>query len=309
MDGDPRGHPIQYFHLDFQPRRLNRFTPDLLIPGPDPRPDDPNAAWSNLADCVPWLQRYFRLQQAQANALVRAARSYQAAMWAAAEDDPRQGWLKLIGAIEAAAYYWARGAASPVEQLRAVEPELAMRLEAAGDGLLEAVAERFAPGFRATSRMVRFTLNFLPPPPEPRPSDGALAWSKNKMRKYLTTIYGVRSEDLHVGIPVPAPMCEQPRTVKADEESSAYRSAWPWTWTEIPSGERTAVATSVWQAEDTPMLLRTFEYIVRNALLNWWKSMAVATALSRPDQEVDPGRAGGQAGTGDAAGPPPHPPR
>jgi hypothetical protein len=64
-------------------------------------------------------------------------------MWAAAEDDPRQSWLKLIGAVEAAAYHWARGDAPPVEQLRAVEPELADRLQATGGGLLEAVADLY----------------------------------------------------------------------------------------------------------------------------------------------------------------------
>jgi hypothetical protein len=64
-------------------------------------------ARSHLATCIPWLQRYFRLERGQANALVRAARSHQAALWAA-EGDPRQAWLKLISAVEAAAHYWAR---------------------------------------------------------------------------------------------------------------------------------------------------------------------------------------------------------
>jgi hypothetical protein len=212
---------------------------------------------------------------------VRAARSYQAALWAAAEDDPRQSWLKLIGAVEAAAHHWARRDASPVEQLRAVEPDLAERLQAAGGGLLEAVAERFAPGLQSTRRMLTFTLNFLPPPPEPRPTVGALAWSKKKMRKHLNTIYGTRSQDLHTGIPVPAPMCQPPHLVKAEQSE---RSGWRSAWTETPSGRSPAVATAAWQAEDTPMLLRTFEYIVRNVLLNWWKSMG-SSALSGGDQQ------------------------
>jgi hypothetical protein len=275
MDADPRGRPIEYFYQDYRPRQLNRFVPGRLIPRPHPPDDDPLAAWIRLADCVPWLQGYFRLRQDQANALVRASRSYQAALWAAGEEDPRQSWLKLIGAVEAAAYHWDRGEASPVEQLRAVEPELAERLQAAGSGLLEGVAERFAPGLQATRRMLTFTLHFLPPPPEPRPTTGALAWSKKRMRKHLNTIYGARSQDLHAGIPVPAPMCEPPQSVRAEQpEGSERRSA----RTETPSGRSTAMGTSMWQAEDAPMLLGTFEYIVRNALLNWWQSMAVAIA-------------------------------
>jgi hypothetical protein len=96
-----------------------------------------------------------------------------------------------------------------------------------------------------------------------------LAWSKTKMRRYLSTIYAARSKDLHAGIPVPAPMCEPPRAVAAEHEPR-WRSA----TSETPSGVWTAKgATSVWNAEDTPMLLHTFEYIVRNALQNWWESM------------------------------------
>jgi hypothetical protein len=287
MDGDPQGHPIGYFYEDYRPRRLAGFASRSLMPHPSQNPDRSldggGGAWIDLADCVPWLQRYFRLRPDQANTMVRAARSYQAAMWAAAEGDPRQSWLKLIGAVEAAAYHWARGDASPVEQLRAAEPELADRLQAAGGGLLEAVAERFAPGLQSTGRMLTFTLNFLPPPPEPRPAEGALAWSRNRMRKYLNTIYGARSQDLHAGIPVPVPMCEPPKLTRAQQpEGSEWRSA----WTEIPSGEWMAVGTSAWQAADTPMLLYTFEYIVRNVLLKWWESMD-STAASGDDEQPD----------------------
>jgi hypothetical protein len=29
----------------------------------------------------------------------------------------------------------------------------------------------------------------------------------------------------------------------------------------------------VWLAKDTPIQLHTFEYIVRNSIINWWKSL------------------------------------
>jgi hypothetical protein len=101
------------------------------------------------------------------------------------------------------------------------------------------------------------------------------------MRKYLNTIYGARSQDLHAGIPVPVPMCEPPELVRAQQpEGSGWRSA----RTEVPSGKSAAVGTSVWQAPDTPMLLYTFEHIVRNVLLNWWRSMDSAV-LSGDDEQ------------------------
>jgi hypothetical protein len=153
-DGDPRGRPA------YQAYRQPRLVPGTLAFLMPIRTAHELESRLRLADCAPWLQRYFRLERRQANALVRAARSYQAALWAA-EDEPRQGWLRLISAVEAAAHHWARGNASSVEQLRAVEPQLADRLQAAGGGLLDAVAERFSPGLQPTTRMVRFTLKFL----------------------------------------------------------------------------------------------------------------------------------------------------
>jgi hypothetical protein len=288
VDGDPRGRPLWY---DYQPPHLARAS--ILATGGRQRL--PRVADGiHLNECVPWLQRYFRLQRGQANALVRAARSYQAALWAA-EDDPRQAWLKLISAVEAAAHHEARGDAPPVEQLRTVDPGLAERLEAAGGGLVEAVAERFAPGLRATTKMLNFTLKFLPPPPQPRPTSYALAWSKTKMRRHLATIYGARSQDLHAGIAVPAPMCEPPEhLVREQPPEHLVREQPPEhlvreqliehlikaPLTERPSGKWTATKSSAWQAEDTPMLLHTFEYIVRNALKKWWESMDSVAAPS-----------------------------
>jgi hypothetical protein len=36
----------------------------------------------------------------------------------------------------------------------------------------------------------------------------------------------------------------------------------------------------VWKAEDVPILLNAFEHIARNALLNWWASLAAASSSS-----------------------------
>ena len=85
------------------------------------------------------------------------------------------------------------------------------------------------------------------------------------MRRALEKIYHWRSRALHGGTPFPLPMCMAPRKFNAN----AYE--------EKPSGRRATALGGVWIAEDTPMLLNTFEYIVRNALLQWWRSMLSIT--------------------------------
>ncbi len=40
-----------------------------------------------------------------------------------------------------------------------------------------------------------------------------------------------------------------------------------------PTSLATMANGGVWIIDDTPILLHTFEYIVRGALLNWWVSL------------------------------------
>jgi hypothetical protein len=107
-----------------------------------------------------------------------------------------------------------------------------------------------------TDRFVNFIRDFAPTPPPTRPSHAALDWPR--MEKHARKIYDWRSRALHDGIPFPAPMFEPPRP---DEDDVL---------TEIPSGTATSTGSTVWRASDTPMLLATFAYIVRGALLRWW---------------------------------------
>jgi len=44
---------------------------------------------------------------------------------------------------------------------------------------------------------------------------------------------------------------------------------------EVPTWSAIATKGVVWTREDTPILLHTFEYIVRGALLKWWLSLAL----------------------------------
>jgi len=82
------------------------------------------------------------------------------------------------------------------------------------------------------------------------------------MRESVNKIYEYRSKALHEGIPFPAPMCHSPWTAGDGVFAEKFHAF--------------AMGTQggVWQAEDIPMLLHTFEYIVRKVLLRWWQSMA-----------------------------------
>jgi len=83
------------------------------------------------------------------------------------------------------------------------------------------------------------------------------------MKKTLSKIYGYRSRALHDGKPFPAPMCLPP--FKEDPSWAAHA--------EKPIGLATSTLGATWLADDVPILLNTFEYIVRGCLLKWWKSL------------------------------------
>ncbi len=85
-------------------------------------------------------------------------------------------------------------------------------------------------------------------------------WRKENLKKSLRKIYDWRYRSLHGGIPFPLPMCEPPFVHQGR-------------FAEKPIGLASQAHGATWIAEDTPMLLHTFEYIVRKSLLSWWNSM------------------------------------
>jgi hypothetical protein len=107
-----------------------------------------------------------------------------------------------------------------------------------------------------TGRFVNFVRDFAPPRPPKRPQYNELDWGL--MAQHARTIYHWRSRALHDGIPFPPPMYEPPRP-----DASGVLP-------EVPAGYATSRGSTVWSSEDTPMLLSTFAYIARGALLRWW---------------------------------------
>jgi hypothetical protein len=164
--GDPRGRPYEY---QYQVPYLPPSGRWAILPAVTRTPGSIDVS---LERSVPLLSGYAGLSAQQAIALVRAARSYQEAIWMA-ESDPRQAWLRLVVAVETAARQW-------------------------------------APGARPTKRFVDFCMALRPSPPRRRPrnKDERVDW--RRMSEHLRTIYRYRSKDLHDGIPFPTELCEPP---------------------------------------------------------------------------------------------------
>lgn len=207
------------------------------------------------------LQRLARFSMVPATAaieLVRAAREYGQGIWWANED-PNQGWLHLVTAVEIAAGFRQLDSAPAVELLREHLPQLWTALEGTTDETKVRVANHLVPQMRATRRFVDFMTELAPEPPELRPTWGDLDW--NEMRSHARLIYGHRSTALHAGKPFPVPMSVPPGW----DAGGALQEA-PWGLTAGAPG-------AIWERTETPMLLSTFEYIVRGALLSWWDEL------------------------------------
>jgi hypothetical protein len=213
------------------------------------------------------LAHYPELTAGQANAVVKAARAWQAAVWVA-ESDPRQAWLRLVSALEAAAQVWTGGPTrSPEERLAIARPRLAKRLDRdATPELRRFVARDLGGIFKATEKFINFTMAHLPDPPNVRPQKWVrLDWTR--MEEHLAQIYYWRSRDLHDGTPIPVSMCRPPLWLPRHRAPI-----------EVPLGLGTWVEDATWVAPYAPMLLHTFAHIVRGTLLNWLATTTTQTA-------------------------------
>jgi len=254
-NGDPKGRPSEW--------GARPFTNFILHKNPSGWVLASGAEGTHPLNQLEVLTNLPRLSTLNAIALVRAARLYQEALWLV-ESEPELSWLMLVSAIETAANQWRRTKESSVARLKASKPELYEYLAGIGRDVAVKVAEQIADSLGSTRKFVDFILCFLPTAPSARPAEWwQHPWDEPRISKSMQIIYNYRSKALHEGRPFPAPMCAVP-TRFTEWLAPA----------EIPGGMATAVAGGIWLAKDTPMLLHTFEYIVRGVLLEWWKQGA-----------------------------------
>lgn len=249
IDKDPRGKPI-LFQMDKNP---------IFLVGGDKLVIPEARCTVNLKDLDLFLT-YPVLHPEDAMTLVKVARIYQDALWIV-ESEPELAWIMFVSAVETAANHWSTMEATPVEKLKISMPGLEKVLfDQGGEEHVRNVAELVVPYMGATKKFIDFLLNFLPSPPVNRPEEHSQhSWKVGEIKKTLKKIYEYRSAALHGGNTFPAPMCFPPSIINIPSE--------------VPTGLATATKGGVWTIEDTPILLHTFEYIVRGALLKWWSSL------------------------------------
>jgi hypothetical protein len=247
---DPRGQPVGWRR---QPEFLNIDYQRLIIP---------NAIDAQPLGLLSPLSSIPSMNPDDANALIKAARSYQKALLIA-EEDPSMSWLFLVTAIEKTALHWKTAGVNKVDILREFKPNLHNRLGTfeKNEEIFLIVAEEFFNLVGSQKKFIEFMMNFMPQPPSKRPKAwGQIRWEVDALKESLITIYNHRSKALHEGTPFPLPMCDPPHRDRNGERA----------WHEKPFALAYSGAGGTWIKEDIPMYLNTFEYIVRNVLLKWW---------------------------------------
>jgi hypothetical protein len=182
----------------------------------------------------------------------------------ASETDPNQAWIQLVSALEIAAGTYRAEKRKPLERIKLAWPELAELMERVDGHTAESIARVVAPVVRSTVAFLDFMSAFCPIHLLLDPKDGQRYTDQDV--QHIFEIYGYRSRALHAGTPFPAPMCERP--YRLDDGTYAER----------PPGLSSWAQDAVWNAEDVPMLLATFEEIAHGALLLWWHHMATTGA-------------------------------
>jgi hypothetical protein len=250
-EGEPEGKPI---FADYEPPSLIAPRHRSVLPG--------LAEPSKISDAAPFLEVFSRLSGSDAVAVMRAAHQYADALWLC-DADPRMSWIKLFGALEAAADRWDYETLQSAEaQLQRRHSGMYERLSRKAPGAIPIVAKSLSRILGAESKMIDFVLAHAPKPPARRPEIGQLDF--DDLEPVLRVLYDHRSRDLHGGVPFPQPLCGPPVPDNGGIPIEVFPAL----------GASSGGAS--WPAKQLPMFLHTFVYIVGETLRNWWLALPAA---------------------------------
>lgn len=247
-DADPLGQPYEYGRR--MPHLPQGYGRGLVIPEA--------RSTANLSEAQPLLTRYGDLASDSAATVLRVSRAYRDGLWVA-EGDPSEAWLRFVSAVETAGGTWTPGSVSNADTVRLSMPSVANALAEHGDEYAQRVSDLLADLVGSTRRFVAFLLDNAPAAPLPRPSHSGVDWTN--LKPALAKAYSWRSLALHTGTPIPWGMSMPP--MKTDTGGM----------TETAPGIGTIEDGIELPLSELPMLLSTFEYIARNALVRWWASL------------------------------------
>jgi hypothetical protein len=217
-------------------------------------------------DLLSKIERLDLLSANEAAALIKAARTYQEAIWIA-ESQPELCWLLLVSCIEAVSEYAASADLSAAAFLKEYWPDMAEEItRQGGPQLLDALAPKLKSLVASFRKFRDFLLSNLPESPARRSQYSRILWTVDGLKPVLRSIYDHRSRALHDGTPFPLPMCQAPPMLTPDDAPP-----------EMPLGLAMSGKQGSWLLKDTPVLLHVFEYLVRGALVNWWSARIAAS--------------------------------
>jgi len=157
--GDPLGRPFAHMHR----------APTLVEPGRAPMLPG-IAEPAQVQGTAHLFEAYALLGAEDATALARAAGQYVDALWWA-DADPRIAWIKLVGALEAAANRadMAMSDDDPVALLKRHRGALYGKLRRIDPRAVTVTAKSLAGMLNVEAKLLRFTLANVPEPPTIRP--------------------------------------------------------------------------------------------------------------------------------------------
>ena len=245
LRGDPLGTPTMFSGMKAIP---------ALYPSRHPMLPRLGEA-ANLTSLRP-IEKIPALSDEAASAVIKAARTYQSALWFA-DSHPEMSWLFLVSAVETAAGYWAKTDDEPLLLPDAVARIL--RKHNCPESVDQPLAGYFKETTKSTRKFVAFLTQFLPGPPTDRPESDHLRvdFDGNELRRDFRFIYDRRSLALHTGVPFPMPMC-LPSHIKEERNFALGMSAHGATWS---------------FENYRPIRFHIFEHIARGALLRWIESL------------------------------------